>query len=164
MADKFDEIDAQILSLIQNDATLTVADIAAKVGLSTSPCWRRIKRLEEIGIIRDRVTLLDRQKLGLDFEVFTAIKLSLPNKANIRKFELAVADMPEVMQCATVTGAVDFMLRIVTKDMHSYEDFLREELLAIDVISDVQSRIVLRESKGSHRLPLHLIDNEKAKT
>ena len=163
MADKFDEIDAQILSLIQNDATLTVADIAAKVGLSTSPCWRRIKRLEEIGIIRDRVTLLDRQKLGLDFEVFTAIKLSLPNKDNIRKFELAVADMPEVMQCATVTGAVDFMLRIVTKDMHSYEDFLREELLAIDVISDVQSRIVLRESKGSHRLPLHLIDDKKAK-
>lgn len=158
MTDKFDDIDAQILALIQNDATLTVADIAAKVGLSTSPCWRRMKRLEEIGIIRDRVTLLDRQKLGLDFEVFTAIKLSLPNKDNIRKFELAVADMPEVMQCATVTGAVDFMLRIVTKDMHSYEDFLREELLAIDVISDVQSRIVLRESKGSHRLPLHLID------
>ena len=154
MADKFYEIDAQILSLIQNDATLTVADIAAKVSLSTSPCWRRIKRLEEIGIIRDRVTLLDRQKLGLDFEVFTAIKLSLPNKDNIRKFELAVADMPEVMQCATVTGAVDFMLRIVTKDMHSYEDFLREELLAIDVISDVQSRIVLRESKGSHRFCL----------
>lgn len=163
MADKFDDIDAQILALIQNDATLTVADIAAKVGLSTSPCWRRMKRLEEIGIIRDRVTLLDRQKLGLDFEVFTAIKLSLPNKDNIRKFELAVADMPEVMQCATVTGAVDFMLRIVTKDMHSYEDFLREELLAIDVISDVQSRIVLRESKGSHRLPLHLIDEDKSK-
>ena len=157
MADKIDEIDTKILALIQSNATLTVADIAAKVGLSTSPCWRRIKRLEETCIIRERVTLLDRQKLGLDFEVFTAIKLSLPNKANIRKFELAVANMPEVMQCATVTGAVDFMLRIVTKDMHSYEDFLREDLLAIDVISDVQSRIVLRESKGIHSLPLHLV-------
>ncbi len=128
-----------------------------KVGLSTLHCWRRSKRLEEIGMIRDRATPLVRQKLGLGFEVFTAIKLLLPNKANIRKFELVLADMPEVMRCATVTGAIDFMLRIVTKDMHSYNDFLREELLSIDVISDVKSRSMLRESKESHRLPLHLI-------
>jgi DNA-binding Lrp family transcriptional regulator len=77
----------------------------------------------------------------------------------MEKFEKAVSRMPEVVQCASVTGAVDFMLRVVTKDMHSYEDFLREVLLSIDLISDVQSRIVLRQSKESYCIPLNLISN-----
>ena len=125
----------------------------------SSPCWRRIKRMEEIGIIKNRVTILDRKKLGLDFEVFVAVKLSHPNRENMEKFESAVNQMPEVVQCAVVTGAVDFMLRIVTKDMHAYDDFLREVLLGIELISDVQSRIVLRQSKDSNALPLNLISN-----
>lgn len=152
-----DGIDAKILHYIQSDAGLSVADIAEKVGLSSSPCWRRIKRMEELGIIIGRVTILDRKKLGLDFEVFVAVKLALPNRKNMEQFEKDVMKMPEVVQCAVVTGAVDFMLRVVTKDMHSYEDFLRETLLSIDLISDVQSRIVLRQSKDSYSLPLNLI-------
>ncbi len=159
MPNKIDGIDAKILHLIQSNAALSVADIADKVGLSSSPCWRRIKRMEEVGIIKQRVTILDRKKLGLDFEVFVAVKLSLPNRINMEKFEKAIARMPEVIQCASVTGAVDFMLRVVTKDMHSYEDFLREALLSIDLISDVQSRIVLRQSKDSNAIPLNLISN-----
>jgi len=119
MPEQIDGIDAKILHLIQSNAALSVADIADKVGLSSSPCWRRIKR----------------------------------------KFEKAVARMPEIVQCASVTGAVDFMLRVVTKDMHSYEDFLREVLLSIDLISDVQSRIVLRQTKESYSIPLNLISN-----
>ena len=105
------------------------------------------------------MTILDRKKLGLDFEVFVAVKLALPNRENMEKFESAVSRMPEVVQCASVTGAVDFMLRVVTKDMHSYEDFLREVLLAVELISDVQSRIVLRQSKESNAIPLNLISN-----
>ncbi len=159
MPNKIDGIDAKILHLIQGNAALSVADIADKVGLSSSPCWRRIKRMEEVGIIKQRVTILDRKKLGLDFEVFVAVKLALPNRVNMEKFEKAIARMPEVIQCASVTGAVDFMLRVVTKDMHSYEDFLREVLLSIDLISDVQSRIVLRQSKDSNAIPLNLISN-----
>lgn len=159
MPEQIDGIDAKILHLLQGNAALSVADIADKVGLSSSPCWRRIKRMEEIGIIKARVTVLDREKLGLDFEVFVAVKLALPNRENMEKFEKAVRNMPEVVQCAVVTGAVDFMLRIVTKDMHSYEDFLREVLLGIDLISDVQSRIVLRQSKDSNSIPLNLISN-----
>lgn len=159
MPEQIDGIDAKILHLIQSNAALSVADIADKVGLSSSPCWRRIKRMEEIGIIKQRVTILDRKKLGLDFEVFVAVKLALPNRTNMEKFEKAIARMPEVVQCASVTGAVDFMLRVVTKDMHSYEDFLREVLLAIDLIQDVQSRIVLRQSKESYSIPLNLISN-----
>jgi len=115
--------------------------------------------MEEIGIIKQRITVLDRKKLGLDFEVFVAVKLALPNNVNMGKFESAIARMPEVVQCASVTGAVDFMLRVVTKDMYSYENFLREVLLSIDLISDVQSRIVLRQSKASYAIPLNLISN-----
>ena len=159
MPEQIDRIDAKILHLIQDNAALSVADIADKVGLSSSPCWRRIKRMEEIGIIKNRVTILDRKKLGLDFEVFVAVKLSLPNRENMEKFETAVNQMPEVVQCAVVTGAVDFMLRVVTKDMHAYDDFLREVLLGIDLISDVQSRIVLRQSKDTNALPLNLISS-----
>jgi len=154
-----DGIDAKILHLIQGNAGLSVVDIADQVGLSPSPCWRRIKRMEELGIIRQRITVLDREKLGLDFEVFVAVKLALPNRGNMERFERAVANMPEVVQCAVVTGAVDFMLRIVTRDMHSYESFLREVLLGIDLISDVQSRIVLRQSKDTKSIPLGLVSN-----
>ena len=156
---QIDGIDAKILNIIQKDASISVADIADEVGLSSSPCWRRIKRMEELGIIKNRVTILDRTKLGLDFEVFVAVKLALPNRENMEKLERAVANMPEVVQCASVTGAVDFMLRVVTKDMHCYVDFLREVLLSIDLISDVQSRIVLRQTKESNSIPLNLISN-----
>ena len=159
MPEQIDGIDAKILHLIQTNAALSVADIAEKVGLSSSPCWRRIKRMEELDIIKQRVTILNREKLGLDFEVFVAVKLSLPNRDNMKKFERAVSLLPEVVQCAVVTGAVDYMLRVVTKDMHSYEDFMREELLGIDLISDIQSRIVLRRAKDSNAIPLNLISN-----
>ena len=157
--EKIDNIDAKILHLIQSDAGLSVSDISEQVGLSSSPCWRRIKRMEELGIIKGRVTLLDRKTLGLDFEVFVAVKLALPNRANMEKFEQAAERMPEVVQCAVVTGAVDFMLRIVTTDMHAYESFLREVLLSIDLVSDVQSRIVMRQSKETTAVPLNLISN-----
>lgn len=153
-----DETDKKILSLIQGNAALSVAEIAEAVGLSSSPCWRRIKRMEEDGLIKARTTVLDREKLGLDFEVFVAVKLALPNRENMDKFESAIHAMPEVVQCAVVTGAVDFMLRVVTHDMHAYDDFLREVLLQTGLISDVQSRIVLRQAKESHGLPLGLLD------
>ena len=114
LSEPLDAIGARILELIQHDATLSVAEIAERVGLSSSPCWRRIKKLEEDGIIQRRVTILDREKLGLTFEVYCTVKLSLPTKQNLETFEQAVMRWPEVMQCATVTGAADYELRIVT--------------------------------------------------
>ncbi|PHR61715.1 MAG: AsnC family transcriptional regulator [Robiginitomaculum sp.] len=159
MSIKIDNIDAKILYEVQNDAALSVADIAERVGLSSSPCWRRIKRMEELGIIQQRVTRLSRKHLGLDFEVFVAVKLALPNKENMEKFERAIMTMPEVIQCAVVTGAVDFMLRILTKDMHTYDGFLRETLLSISLVSDIQSRIVVRQTKDTTSLPLNLISS-----
>lgn len=159
MSIRLDNIDTKILHVIQKDAALSVAEIADKVGLSSSPCWRRIKRMEEDGIIKQRVTRLSRQKLGLDFEVFVAVKLAMPNKENMEQFELAIQTMPEVVQCAVVTGAVDYMLRIITSDMHAYDRFLREKLLSFSLVSDVQSRIALRQAKDTTALPLNLISS-----
>ena len=154
MSDELDAIDLKILDLIQEDAALSVAEIAEKVGLSSSPCWRRIKRLEEIGVIVGRVTILDRETLGLTFEVMASVKLALPNRENLEKFETAVAGWPEVVDCATVTGAVDYMIRVVTTDMHAYDGFLRDKLLGQGLVSDVQSRIVIRVAKRTTAVPL----------
>ena len=153
-----DAIDAKILALLQDDASLSVADIAAKVGLSSSPCWRRIKRLEEDGIISTSVTILNRELLGLNFEVFVAVKLDRPTRTNLREFEAIVRDLPEVLECATVTGAVDYILRVVTTDMHTYDDFLRDKILSMDLVQTALSRIVIRSVKDSSALPLYLIE------
>ncbi len=157
MAQELDAIDARILDLIQVDASLSVADIADKVGLSSSPCWRRIKRLEEAGVVTRRVTLLDRQAIGLDFEVYAAVKLTQPTRDNLEAFESAVAGFAEVVDCALVTGAVDYVLRVITRDIHAYDDFLRDQVLTLGLVSDVQSRIVVRQVKTTTALPLRLV-------
>ena len=157
MAEVLDAVDARILDLIQRDASLSVAEIAERVGLSSSPCWRRIKRLEDVGVIAGRVTLLDREKLGLQFEVFAEVKLSLPTKENLETFEAAVAHWPEVAQCATVTGGMDYVLRVVTRDMHSFDDFLRDKVLSLGLVSNVESRIVMRSVKNTTVAPLGLV-------
>ncbi len=154
-----DLIDAKILDLIQKDASLSVADIADRVGLSSSPCWRRIKRMEEAGIIQGRVTLLERSALGLKFEVYANVKLALPSKDNLEAFEGLVRKWPEVMECMTVTGAVDYIIRVATTDMHAYDSFLREKLLGSALVSDVQSRIIINVAKRTTALPLGLVSD-----
>ena len=157
LPETLDTIDAKILDLIQHDAGLSVAEIADRVGLSSSPCWRRIKRLEDTGVIQGRVTILDRERLGLTFEVYCTVKLSLPSKENLDAFEAAIARMPEVMQCATVTGAADYEIRVVTRDMHAFDAFLRDKLLSLGLISNIESRIVIRTVKHTTAAPLGLV-------
>ncbi|WP_339915529.1 Lrp/AsnC family transcriptional regulator [uncultured Brevundimonas sp.] len=157
MADELDPVDARILDILQQDAGLSVADIAERVGLSASPCWRRIKRLEDSGLIRKRVTLLNAAMLGLDFEVYAIVKLSLPSRENLDVFEAAVGAWPEVVQCATITGREDYVLRIITSDMHAFDRFLREKLLSLGIVSDCESHIVTRGVKDITALPLGLV-------
>lgn len=157
MAETFDAIDAKILGIIQADAGLSVAQVAEEVGLSSSPCWRRIKRMEEAGLILRRVTILDREKLGLDFEVYCAVKLSLPSKANLDTFDQAVKEWPEVVECATVTGSADYQLRIITRDMKAFDEFQREKMLSLGLISNIESRIVIRPVKNATAVPLNLV-------
>ena len=155
-----DLIDKKILELIQNDASLSVAEIAEKVGLSSSPCWRRIKRMEEQGVIQRRVTVLDKNALGLNFEVVASVNLELPTRDNLEKFESAVDGWPEVVECMTVTGAVDYIIRVLTIDMHTYDDFLRDKLLSLGLVSDVQSRIIVRVAKRTTAVPLSLVEEK----
>ena len=158
LPEAFDAVDAKILALIQEDAGLSVAEVAERVGLSSSPCWRRIKRMEEAGVITGRATLLDREKLGLNFEVYATLKLSLPTKENLDAFEAAIRTFPEVVQCATVTGEADYVMRIITRDMHAFDEFLREKVLSLGVVANVQSRIVMRSVKNSTAIPLGLVN------
>ncbi len=165
MSDLIDELDARILELIQEDASLSVADLAERVGLSPSPCWRRIKRLEDLGVIRKRVTVLDPDKLGLGFEVYVSVKLSLPSRTNLEAFEARLENWPEVVSCQTVTGHEDYMLRVMTRDMHAYDDFLRDKLLASDLVSGVESRIIMRSVRQTTAVPISLvIDMPNTKT
>jgi DNA-binding Lrp family transcriptional regulator len=152
----FDATDVRILDQLQKDASISVADLAERVGLSSSPCWRRIKRLEEEGVITARVTLLDREKLGLNFEVYTSVKLQLPTRENLERFESAARTWEEVVECSTVTGPSDYLLRIMTTDIHAYDDFLRDRVLALGLVSDVQSSIVVRVAKRTTAAPLGL--------
>ena len=160
MAEPLDAIDAQILEIIQNDAALSVADVAERVGLSSSPCWRRIKRMEDAGLILKRVTILNREKLGLGFEVYCSVKLTLPSKENLDAFDAAVQVWPEVMQCATVTGWADYQLHVITRDMRAFDDFQREKMLSLGLISNIESRIVIRGVKETTAAPLNLLRPE----
>ncbi|MGA9659911.1 MAG: Lrp/AsnC family transcriptional regulator [Asticcacaulis sp.] len=157
MSDLIDELDAKILELIQEDASLSVADLAERVGLSPSPCWRRIKRLEDLNVIKKRVTLLNPEKLGMGFEVYVSVKLSLPSRANLEAFEAHMENWPEVVSCQTVTGHEDYMLRVMTHDMHAYDDFLRDKLLASDLVSGVESRIIMRSVRQTTAVPMGLV-------
>ena len=159
MSETLDSIDAKILDLIQKDASLSVAEIADRVSLSSSPCWRRSKLLEEIGVITGRVTLLEKQSLGLGFEVLANVKLALPSNDNLMAFEALVEEWPEVMECMTVTGAVDYIIRVTTTDMYAYDRFLREKLLGSALVSDVQSRIIINVAKRTTALPLGLVSD-----
>ena len=162
MPETLDAVDARILDLIQHDASLSVAEIAERVGLSSSPCWRRIKRLEDAGVIRKRVTLLDHEKLGLGFEVYAEVRLTQPTKENLAAFEAHIADWPEVAQCATVTGGMDYVLRVVTRDIHAFDTFQRDKLLAIGLVQNLESRIVIRSVKSTTAAPLGLVSPDVA--
>jgi len=115
--------------------------------------------MEEAGFITGRVTLLDNNSLGLNFEVLASVKLALPSRENLEAFERMVQDWQEVVECMTVTGAVDYMIHIVTTDMHAYDNFLRDKLLGSALVSDVQSRIVIRVAKRTTALPLDLVED-----
>ncbi len=149
-----DEIDYAILDVLQRDASLANAEVAAKVGLSASPCWRRIHRMEEAGIIGHRVALLNAQALGLETVVFASIKLAAHARDSLPQFEAAVKRYPEVMECYTVSGGVDYLLKVVTHDIRGYEQFLRDHLLQMPAVAEVHSRIAITEVKRSTALPL----------
>jgi Lrp/AsnC family transcriptional regulator len=152
-----DEFDKKILDRLQRDSTIAVAELAEQVGLSQSTCWRRINLLEQAGIIRSRVALLDAKALGLEVTVFANIKLSAHGRRSLSEFEEAISQYPDVVECYTMSGEMDFLLRIVARDIEAYERFLRETLLQMPSVQEVHSHIALSQVKHTTMLPLTAI-------
>lgn len=146
--------DIAILKLLQADATLSTAAIAEHINVSQSPCWRRINRLEEEGFIRRRVALLDRDRLGMDVVVFATINLTSTGRQNLIEFERDIVRHPEVIECYTMTGIWDYMLKIVTRDIRHYEAFARNTLTASPSIRELHSHMAVTEIKNATELPL----------
>ena len=147
-------IDAQILSLMQADATLSVADIAERVHLSSTPCWRRIQKLEREGYIRKRVALLDPEKLNVGVTVFVAIRTNQHNDAWFERLNRAVAAIPEVLEFYRMSGDTDYLLRIVVPDIAGYDAVYRELIRNVDLF-DVTSSFAMEQIKFTTALPLH---------
>jgi len=153
-----DEIDRQILMQLQHNAAQPVADIARKVGLSATPCWRRIQRMEEAGIIRKRVALLDSKAIGVGMSVFVAVRTDQHNSEWLENFAGMVAEMDEVVEFYRMSGEVDYLLRVVVPDMSAYDRFYRK-LIANVQLTDVSSSFAMEEIKYTTALPLPEVDN-----
>lgn len=153
----FDKTDRRILELIQADASLSASEIAEQVNLSQPPCWRRIKRLEDEGYIDRRVAMLNRKNLGLNVVLYTEVKLTANGRHSIKEFEEKIRSFPEVTECYVMLGRVDFLLRIVTRDVESYETFFRDHLSQLPGVQDINSSVALSEVKYTTELPLELI-------
>ena len=149
-----DRIDQRILEMLQEDASRSAAEIAEIVGLSQSPCWRRIQRLREEGYISKIVALLDRNKLNLRAQLFVQIKVLRNDQASLAEFSQTIQQFPEVMECHVILGAFDFLLRVVTKDMEAYERFYFERLARVPNIREVNSIVAATEVKSTTALPL----------
>jgi Lrp/AsnC family transcriptional regulator len=148
-----DRLDQKILNLLQEDATLSVAEIGERVGLSTTPCWRRIQNLEKAGIIQGRVTLLDAEKLNVGVTVFVAIRTNQHSLDWLEKFAAAVSGIPEVVEFYRMSGDVDYLLRVVVPDIAGYDAVYKRLISAVD-LSDVSSSFAMEKIKSTTALPL----------
>lgn len=151
---ELDRGDIRILEVLQANGNLSAAEVAERVGMTTSTCWRRITRLEEQGVIRNRVTLLDREKVGLNVTVFSRVKLAAHGRDTLGRFEQAVREHPEVLECYTLMGDTDFLLRICVRDIKAYEAFFLDHLSKMPGVESVHSSIALSTIKETTALPL----------
>ena len=157
-----DDIDRKILAILQVDATVPVAAIAERVGLSATPCWRRIQKLEEAGVVRARVAVLDPDKLRVGVTVFVSVKTNQHDLGWLEKFAAAVRDFPEVVEFYRMSGDVDYLLRIVVPDIAAY-DAVYKRLIARIALSDVSSAFAMEQIKYTTALPLTYIQLDKDK-
>jgi Lrp/AsnC family transcriptional regulator len=150
---RIDAIDRKILRVLQKDASLSVAEIGERVGLSSTPCWKRIQRMEGEGIITGKVKLVDQNKIGLGLSVFVSVESDDHSDAWLKKFADAVSVMPEVMEFYRMAGDVDYMLRVVVAHMHSYDVFYKKLISAV-ALKNVTSRFAMEKIKSVTALPV----------
>jgi Lrp/AsnC family transcriptional regulator len=156
MPTDLDQFDLKILALVQQDASRSTAEIADLVGLTQAPCWRRLQRLKDAGYIRAQVALLDRRKMGLNAQIFAQVKLTATGRSNLEDFTQAIRGFPEVLDCFVLLGTVDFMLRIVARDIEAYERFFFDKLSRVPGVQEINSMVALSEIKSTTELPLDL--------
>jgi Lrp/AsnC family transcriptional regulator len=149
-----DQTDRKILHLLQLNADLSITDLAERVGLSQTPCWRRVKKLESDGIITGRTVLLDPSALGLSANVFASLKLRQHDEATLDAFEAAAKELPEVVECFSMSGESDYILRIVIDGIGAYEQFLKKVLLHLPGVASINSSFALKCVKLTTRLPV----------
>jgi len=148
-----DAIDRKILAVLQDDASLSVAEIGNRVGLSSTPCWKRIQRLEADGVIQKRVAVIDQDKLGLGVTVFVSVETEDHSEEWLQKFAQLVGAMPEVLEFYRMAGDVDYMLRVVVADMQAYDVFYKK-LIATVPLKNVTSRFAMEKIKSITALPV----------
>ncbi|MCZ4341703.1 Lrp/AsnC family transcriptional regulator [Sphingomonadaceae bacterium G21617-S1] len=151
---KLDSYERRILALLQEDCSLSATEIAERVGLSTTPCWRRIQRLRESGIIARQVALVDRRKIGLNAQIFAQVKLNAHGRQHLDEFTAAIRGFPEVLEAYVLMGPVDFLLRIVAADIEAYERFFFDKLSRLEGVQEINSIAALSEVKYTTALPL----------
>ena len=149
-----DHIDHKIVAELQSDGRMTAQELANRVGLSPSPCARRVRLLEQAGVIKGYVAVIDQVKIGLPISAFASIKLSRQHEDDLDHFAQAVARWPEVVDCYLMTGQRDYLMRIVVRDLAAYERFLKEKLTRLDGVASIETSFALGQVKRSDHLPL----------
>jgi Lrp/AsnC family transcriptional regulator len=155
-----DRMDRKILEILQEDCTLPVAEIGKRIGLSTTPCWRRIQKLEEQGVIERRVALLDPKKVNAGVTVFVSITTSNHTKEWLERFHAALADFPEVVEFYRMSGQIDYLLRVVVPDIERYDAFYKRLISKIE-LTDVSSAFAMEQIKFTTSLPLDYAAEKK---
>lgn len=151
---KIDSIDRRIVSALQEDGRITTQELADRVGLSASPCARRVRLLEEAGIIKGYVAVVDQARVGLPISVFASIKLERQREEELDRFSQAIMRWPEVADCYLMTGRQDYLLRIVMPDLEAYERFLKEKLTRLKGVASIESSFALGQIKRTNSLPI----------
>lgn len=154
MPAELDSIDLKLLSLMQQDASLSTSELAERVGLSQSPCWRRIQRMREAGYIKSQVVIVDRVKLGYPMQMFAQLKMTQLSDAERAQFLREIHTIPEILECHTVFGEMDVLLKIVAPDVMWYQEFIFTTLQKLPGVQDVHSIVTLTEMKNTTALPL----------
>src|SRR6201984_2521163 len=149
-----DEIDRRLLGILQTDATLSIAQMAERVGLSATPCWKRIQKLEAKGVITRRVAVIDPERVGVGLSVLVSVEAGEHTPEWLERFSAGVAAMPEVMEVYRMAGDVDYILRVAVADMAEYDTFYKR-LIAIAPMKNVTSRFAMERMKQSSAYPLH---------
>ena len=155
-----DRMDRKILDILQKDCTLPVAEIGKQIGLSTTPCWRRIQKLEESGVIERRVALLDPKKINVGVTVFVSITTSQHTQEWLDRFHAALKDFPEIVEFYRMSGQVDYLLRVVVPDIERYDSFYKKLIAKIE-LSDVSSAFAMEQIKFTTTLPLEYAADER---